>query len=209
LLRLLTDNELQAKHPELVCPRATQQLTIGPLADTDQWLFEELYCNTTTMQNIATPYSAEQIPAMFQRCRKADQKTASERRFYTLKSTSDQSAIGLISRVTTGFSQAPAELGIMLLASARGTGCADEALASLCLFCLEQLQMPAVMVRCHPQNKGACQLNIRLGFTAAPAELQDHSGLLCWWMPNTPKQQAHLIHICAGLRSNQLPREVF
>jgi RimJ/RimL family protein N-acetyltransferase len=97
----------------------------------------------------------------------------------------------------------------MLLEKARGTGCADEALASLCIHCFEHLQMPAVMVRCHPQNKGACQLNIRLGFTAAPIELQDQSGLLCWWMPNTPKQQAYLIHICAGLRSNQLPREVF
>lgn len=201
--------ELQAEHSAMICPKTTQLLTIEPLAESDQSLFEALYCNTTTMQNIAAPYTPEQIPAMFQRCRRASQKKGSERHFYTLKSKADRNSVGMISRVPTGFPQAPAELGIMLMAKVRGTGCADEALASLCLYCLEQLQMPAVMVRCHPQNKGACQLNIRLGFTAAPEELQDQSGLLCWWMPNTPKQQAHLMHICTGLRSNQLSREVF
>lgn len=154
------------------------------------------------MQNIAAPYSTDQIPAMFQRCLKADRKTHSERRFYTLHSRQDQTAIGMISRVPTGFPQAPSELGIMLLAQARGTGAADEALASLCLYCFEQLQMPAVMVRCHPQNKGACQLNIRLGFTAAPVELQDQSGLLCWWMPDLPLQRAHLLQISSGKHRN-------
>lgn len=208
-MSFLATCEFQAKYSAMTCPKATLQLTIEPLADSDQSLFEALYCDTTTMQNVAAPYASEQIPAMFRRCRKADQKMASERRFYTLKSRADQSAIGMISRVPTGFRQAPAELGIMLLTSARATGCADEALASLCFYCFEQLQMPAVMVRCHPQNKGACQLNNRLGFIAAPMELQDRSGLLCWWMPNTPKQQAHLMLICAGLRSNQLSREVF
>lgn len=196
-------------HPEipetasvLNCPGTTQQLTILHLSESNLSLFEALYCNTTTMQNIAAPYRSEQIPAMFQRCLKADRKTDSERRFYTLLSRQQQSAIGMISRVPTGFAQAPAELGIMLLAQARGTGAADEALASLCLYCFEQLQMPAVMVRCHPQNKGACQLNIRLGFTAAPVELQDQSGLLCWWMPDLPLQRAHLLQISAGKHRN-------
>ena len=197
-MRLVLQHELQLTASDLNCPRTTQQLTIHHLSESDLSVFEALYCNTATMQNIATPYSADQIPAMFQRCLKADRKTDSERRFYSLKSRRDQSAMGMMSRVPTGFSQAPAELGIMLLKKARGTGCSDEALASLCLYCFEQLQMPAVMVRCHPQNKGACQLNIRLGFSAAPAELQDQSGLLCWWMQPTPWQMTQLRFICAG-----------
>lgn len=206
-MSLFIDKDLQAKHPALVCPGATQQLIIAPLADTDQTLFTTLYCDKTTMQNITAPYSADQIPAMFQRCLKADRKTGSERRFYSLQSQIDHSAIGMISRIPTGFSAAPAELGIMLLAKARGTGAADEALASLCLYCFEQLQLPAVMVRCHPQNKGACQLNIRLGFTAAPDELQDQSGLLGWWMPDTLMQRTYLLQICAGEHRDSFPRE--
>jgi RimJ/RimL family protein N-acetyltransferase len=205
-LSSLLQHEIQVTDSDLNCPGTTQQLTIHRLSESDLSLFEALYCNPATMQNIATAYSADQIPAMFQRCLKADRKTDSERRFYSLQSRLDQSSIGMISRVPAGFSQAPAELGIMLLEKARGTGCADEALASLCLYCFEHLQMPAVMVRCHPQNKGACQLNIRLGFAAAPVELQDGSGLLCWWMPNTLRQRTHLIQICAGkshpIRSN-------
>lgn len=184
-----------ASSPAANCPEPTPQLSIEPLRDTDQPLFEALYCDSATMQNIATPYAAEDIPAMFQRCLKADQKAGSVRRFYVLHSRLSHSPIGMISRVPTGLIQAPAELGIMLLAQARGKGCADEALASLCLHCFQQLQMAAVMVRCHPENKGACQLNIRLGFTAAPAELQDGSGLLCWWMPNTPEQHEFLKRI--------------
>lgn len=182
----------------LTLPQPSKQFLIKPLRNSDEHLFTTLYSDAETMQNIAPTATMAEIAMMFQRCLRADRQVNSPRRFYTLVSRCDSHPLGIISRVPTGIAEAPAELGIMLLKKARGTGCADEALASLCLYCFEHLQMPAVMVRCHPLNKGACQLNLRLGFTAAPMKQQDQAGLLCWWLQNTPQQQQLLTAICAG-----------
>lgn len=190
-------------------PTATYQVEIINLSTEHQPLFQELYCDGGTMQNIAPLLPPEDISKMFQRCLNTDRKAGSNWRFYVLKSRLDYSYLGMVSRLPTTSLVAPTELGILLTKNARGKGIADQALATLIIYCFNELDFPAVMVRCHPQNKGACQLNIRLGFDAAPAELQDQSGLLCWWMPNTPQQQKYLMQICTGQSRDKLSKEKF
>lgn len=131
------------------------------------------------MQYIAPVKTPTEIIQQFENCLAAMQSTAGT---YYYRLSLHGKPVGLLSMLRSGVAAAPVELGIMLLPEARGQGIADQALAALCLIAFEQYHHPAVLVCFDPQNRGALQLNIRLGFSDAPPALRKTTKLNCWYL---------------------------
>lgn len=169
-----------------------QTLRLRALNHSDESMFVRLYTDASALRHIETMQSVARNQQRFQYCLQAGNKVQASRRFFAAELAASGETIGLLSLTDSAFSAAPVELGIMLLAEFRGKALADQALALLCHHALQELHYPAVLVRFHPLNKGARTLNIRLGFQQAPVEMQDQSGLLCWWLTASPATLASL-----------------
>lgn len=184
-----------------------QTLRLRPLHNSDESLFIRLYSDASALRHIEPMQSFSRNQQRFQYCLQAANKVQASHRFFAAELTASGETIGILSIIDSAYAAAPVELGIMLLAEFRGKTLADQALALLCRYAMQQLHSPAVLVRFHPSNKGARTLNIRLGFQQAPVEMQDQSGLLCWWLTANPTTLASLTrHSSTAQLSNDSAR---
>lgn len=153
------------------------RLTLSFITDTELSLYQRLYGDSSTMQFIGPCYDQAQSAEFFRRCLQQSKHPTSPWYYFAIRLHQQQQAIGFVSLIPTQYPAAPFELGIMLSAEARGQGYADEALTALFLHCFTILELPALLARVNPENKGATKHIRHFGFIAAPADIPEQQGL--------------------------------
>lgn len=179
-------NQMQTSLPENTVKTSFLSVTSNHLP-----LFLELYGSDKIMRNIGDAYKEDKIDSILRICVKAESRAEPFKRYLVIECNRRKTAVGLISIKSTDLSEAPVELGMMLTTKAWGKGISDEALVSVCLYCFEVLQVPAVLARCHPDNKSATAICLRLGYEYAPNSYQQPE-LGALWLKNTPENITHL-----------------
>lgn len=172
-------------------PETTLKISFTPVSFNHLPLFRELYGSDTIMRNIGDAYEDEKIDSILRLCVEAELRSEPFKRYLAIECNRRKVAVGLISIRATKLSEAPVELGMMLTTKAWGKGISDEALVSVCLYCFDVLKVPAVLARCHPDNKSATAICFRLGYEYAPDSYRQPE-LEALWLKNTPENNTHL-----------------
>ncbi|RVU33382.1 N-acetyltransferase [Rheinheimera riviphila] len=168
------------------------RLSLSVLASSELELYQRLHADPVTMQYIGPCYEKEQSAVFFKNCLKKTEKADSGWHFFAIQLTGQTDAIGFISLIAKPFVEAPYELGIILSATARGLGYADEALTALFLHCFTDAKVPALLACVDPRNLGAVKHIKHFGFVDAPAALKKSAELNSYLLHATADNISYL-----------------
>lgn len=176
------------------------RLSLSLITDTELSLYQRLYGDSATMQFIGPCYDQAQSAEFFRRCLKQSKLPESPWYYFAIRlHQQQQQAIGFVSLIPTRYPAAPFELGIMLSAEARGLGYADEALTALFLHCFTILELPALLARVNPENKGATKHIQHFGFVQAPTDIPEQQGLQNYLLTASADTRCYLKNLAAGI----------
>ena len=153
------------------------RLHLSAMTSSARELYQTLYVDPVTMQYIGPCYNKEQSAVFFKNCLKKTENPDSGWHFYSIQLIEQTESIGFISLIAKPFLEAPYEFGIMLKATARGLGYADEALTALFLHCFIEAKVPALLACVDPRNPGMMKHIKHFGFVDAPAALKKSAEL--------------------------------
>ncbi|OBP14800.1 hypothetical protein A5320_13860 [Rheinheimera sp. SA_1] len=168
------------------------RLSLSAMTQAELTLYQNLYADPVTMQYIGPCFDKEQSAVFFQNCLKRIKKADSGWHFFAIQLHNQKDAIGFISLIKKPFVEAPFELGIILSATARGLGYADEALTALFLHCFIGAKVPALLACVDPRNLGAVKHIKHFGFVDAPAVLKKSAELNSYLLHATADNISYL-----------------
>ncbi len=142
---------------------STARLRLRALSAHDLAVFRTLYCDADTMRHIGRPSTPAQVMAGLHATIEAGQNPRGPW-FLTIVRKRDGRTIGLCSLRSISVRKHSAEVGLMLVPSARRHGYATEALAVLIVAAFRALPIDTVWVQYQPANASAAHLCDSLGF---------------------------------------------
>lgn len=152
----------------------TPRLCASPLRDIDFHLFASLFTAPITMRHVGRPLAPTAVSTAFVAVL-AEMDRVPARRLYWRLGTPAGADVGLMS-LSTWPSAGSAELGIMLVPTAQGSGVAREACAALLSELFRTGLVSSVRLRHRRCNAAMAALAGRLGFRSA-----DTASGLCQW----------------------------
>lgn len=169
----------------------TQRLRARAIRSVDEELFCRLYSDAETMRHIGTPLTADAAAARF-RC--IVRARAGAPYLFTL-STVDGTATGLCGIVQICATRRRAEIGMMLLPSARARGFATEVLPALTAATFVAFPIDRVWVQYAPAHDAAERLVVRVGFKSCmDGEIAEkQSGNVIWAVDRPSSKPATFI----------------
>jgi RimJ/RimL family protein N-acetyltransferase len=170
----------------------TKQLLLRPLAPHDKDMFCQLYTSQITMAFIAPQYSHKNASNSFNSASNFNKNN--ERIIKTwaveLNNADDilqvtkSKTIGIVMLYDEWFKNllSPIEIGVLLLPNATGKAYGKEALTGLLTYCFNDLALPQVNIRFHPDNKAMRSVSKKLGFlppdNIKPVNVNDNAGIV-------------------------------
>ena len=135
-----------------------------PLSIEHLSLYSELYCDSKTMQHIASPLTQFSVINSFESALKFNSATSPKRLFLVIFDIRKKSYAGLLGVSAVKSASTEIEVGIMLLQQFHRSGLALDALASLCSRVFYLIPNITIIGKIDPCNAAAKKLVEKLGF---------------------------------------------
>jgi RimJ/RimL family protein N-acetyltransferase len=144
----------------------TKRLRLLPLAASDFDLFRDLFCDADTMRHVDAPMARRDVRANF-RATLQEIGRAGGPCFFRIESRRTRRALGVCALQRLDARARRIEVGIVMLAAARGRGYAAESVRAVTAFAFGSLPIDTVWVQYRAANAAAARLFAGLGFRPA------------------------------------------
>jgi RimJ/RimL family protein N-acetyltransferase len=152
-----------------------ERLVLRSIDERDEELYCELFCNAETMRYIGQPWTRDDAARTFRGVLEATRRTPVRALFLTLIPKETQQPIGLCTLQGVDPVRRQAELGVMLVPTARVQGLATEALITVIAHAFATLPVDEVWVRFAVDHAACERLALRTGLirhaAVAPQDL--------------------------------------
>lgn len=142
----------------------TTRFRLRPIAATDLLLYQEIYCNPDTMRYVGPPLSITEATRSFHAAVKQTAAPDSNARFLVVIAKDSGLGVGICGVCFGVPGWGSAEIGIMLLGSARGHGYSHEVLGGFVDYVFLSSKASQVVVRYAARQTAVVCLNNGLGF---------------------------------------------
>lgn len=177
----------------------TKQFTLRPLNCHDKVMFCQLYTSEVTMAYISPAYSDKKAQNSFKSACNFNHNTERVVNTWAIELNNTEvntqaklnKTIGIVMLYDEWYKQLlfPIEIGILLLPSATGMSYGKEALAGLLSYCFNDLALPQINIRFHPNNLAMRYLAEQLGFKT-PNQSDIYNNLPVSKENNNPKKSS-------------------
>jgi RimJ/RimL family protein N-acetyltransferase len=156
---------MNAEQQRIAKEIGTLRFTLRPLASTDETLYRNLYCDSATMRFVDAPLSEKRASTSFRSALKHSSEPNPKEQFLVVVCKATERQLGICG-IRHGVPRlGSSEIGMMLIADARGQGYSHEVLAGVANFAFLSSHVEQVWVRYLANHFAAYRLVKGLGFT--------------------------------------------